>query len=133
MTCGCQGSPNSPTSGAFTACGTSREGWGLKVGKDYTPITFFLSGQVFDADDGLLQVGNAYGARQGQVAVEGNLGPGIFKFAAINPSRTGRLLAIATWHSNSGQFGKRELFSKVRGLLPDEVCRQHERACVRRL
>ena len=22
------------------------EGWGLKVGKDYTPVTFFLSGQV---------------------------------------------------------------------------------------
>ncbi len=52
------------------------EGWGLKVGKDYTPITFFLSGQVFDSDAGLLQVGNAYGSRRGQVAVEGNLGPG---------------------------------------------------------
>jgi hypothetical protein len=59
------------------------DGWGLKVGKDYTPVTFFLSGQVFDADAGLLQVGNAYGARRGQVAVEGNLGPGMFKFAAI--------------------------------------------------
>jgi len=59
------------------------EGWGLKVGKDYTPITFFLSGQVFDGDGGLLQVGNAYGSRRGQVAVEGNLGPGMFKFAAI--------------------------------------------------
>ena len=59
------------------------EGWGLKVGKDYTPITFFLSGQVFDADAGLLQVGNAYGSRKGQVAVEGMLGPGQFKFAAI--------------------------------------------------
>ena len=59
------------------------EGWGLKVGQDYTPITFFLSGQVFDSDAGLLQVGNAYGSRRGQVAVEGNLGPGMFKFAAI--------------------------------------------------
>ena len=64
------------------------EGWGLKVGKDYTPITFFLSAQVFNADDGMLQTGNAYGARQGQLALEGQLGPGMFKFAAINPSRT---------------------------------------------
>jgi len=62
------------------------EGWGLKVGQDYTPITFFLSGQVFDTDQGLLQVGNAYGARVGQVAVEGKLGPGTFKFATITPA-----------------------------------------------
>jgi hypothetical protein len=61
------------------------EGWGLKVGQDYTPITFFLSGQVFDTDNGLLQVGNAYGARKGQVAVEGKMGPGTFKFATITP------------------------------------------------
>ena len=60
------------------------EGWGLKVGKDYTPITFFLSGQVVDADAGLLQVGNAYGARKGQVAVEGTLGPGMLKVALID-------------------------------------------------
>ena len=62
------------------------EGWSLKVGKDYTPITFFLSGQVVNADAGLLQVGNAYGARKGQVALEGQLGPGKFKFATIDPS-----------------------------------------------
>jgi hypothetical protein len=62
------------------------EGWGLKVGKDYTPITFFLSGQVYEADAGLLQVGNAYGARKGQVAVEGTLGPGKLKVALIDPS-----------------------------------------------
>jgi hypothetical protein len=55
------------------------DGWGLKVGKDYTPITFFLSGQVFDADNGLLFTGNAYGSRRGQIALEG-MG---FKFAAI--------------------------------------------------
>jgi hypothetical protein len=62
------------------------ENWGLKVGKDYTPITFFLSGQVVDADNGLLQTGNAYGARKGQVAVEG-MG---FKFAAIEVSLPAR-------------------------------------------
>ncbi len=55
------------------------DGWGFKVGKDYTPITFFLSGQVFDTDSGLLQLGNAYGGRLGQLAIEG-MG---FKFAAI--------------------------------------------------
>ena len=60
------------------------EGWGLKVGKDYTPITFFLSSQVFDSDNGLEFVGNAYGARYGQIAVEGKG----FKFAAITPSPT---------------------------------------------
>jgi hypothetical protein len=42
----------------------------LKVGKDYTPITFFLSGQVFGSDAGLLNVGNAYGARRGQLALQ---------------------------------------------------------------
>jgi hypothetical protein len=59
------------------------DGWGLKVGKDYTPVFFALSAQVFDNDANLWQVGNAYGGRRGQVAVEGNLGPGQFKFAAI--------------------------------------------------
>jgi hypothetical protein len=62
------------------------EDWGLKVGKDYTPITFFLSGQVVDADAGLLFVGNAYGARKGLVEIDGKLGPGTLKFAAIDPS-----------------------------------------------
>jgi hypothetical protein len=60
------------------------EGWGLKVGKDYTPITFFLSGQVYQNDQGLLQVGNAYGARRGQLALEGKLGPGMLKVALID-------------------------------------------------
>ena len=60
------------------------DGWGLKVGQDFTPITFFLSNQVFDSDNELEQVGNAYGARYGQIAVEGKG----FKFAAITPSPT---------------------------------------------
>jgi len=62
------------------------EGMGLKVGKDYTPITFFLSAQVWNADDGMLQSGNAYGARWGQVAFEGNMGPGELKVALIQPT-----------------------------------------------
>lgn len=60
------------------------EGWGLKVGKDYTPITFLLSNQVFDNDNYLRLVGNAYGARKGQVELAGKG----FKFAAITPSPT---------------------------------------------
>jgi hypothetical protein len=56
------------------------DGWGLKVGKDYTPITFFLSGQVFGNDAGLLNVGNAYGSRRGQLAIEGQG----FKIALID-------------------------------------------------
>ncbi len=35
----------------------------LKVGKDYSPVTRFISGQVFDADNGLLGNGNFYGRR----------------------------------------------------------------------
>ena len=62
------------------------EGWGLKVGKDDTPITFFLSNQVFDTDNNLEFVGNAYGGKHGQVAVEGTLGPGTLKFAAVTPT-----------------------------------------------
>jgi hypothetical protein len=61
------------------------ENWGLKVGQDYTPITFFLANQVFDTDNELENVGNAYGGWHGQVTVEGTLGPGTLKFAAITP------------------------------------------------
>jgi len=56
--------------------------WGIKVGKDYTPITFFLSGQVFDGDQGLKNVGQAYGFRRGQLALEGHG----FKVALISPT-----------------------------------------------
>jgi hypothetical protein len=60
------------------------DGWGLKVGQDFTPITFFLSNQVFDNDNDLQWVGLAYGARKGQIALEGKG----FKFAAITSSPT---------------------------------------------
>ena len=39
----------------------------LKVGKDYTPVSQFISGQVFDGDLGLLGIGTAYGSRKGQI------------------------------------------------------------------
>jgi hypothetical protein len=41
----------------------------LKIGKDYTPVSQFISGQVFDADLGLLGVGTVYGNRVGQAAL----------------------------------------------------------------
>jgi hypothetical protein len=40
----------------------------MKVGKDYTPVSQFISGQVYDADLGLLGVGTQYGNRVGQIA-----------------------------------------------------------------
>ena len=60
------------------------DGWGLKVGKDYTPVLFGLSNQVFDTDSNLWKLGNAYGGRYAQIAVQGELGPGILKVALIN-------------------------------------------------
>jgi hypothetical protein len=51
----------------------------LKVGKDYTPTSQFISGQVFDADLGLLGIGTNYGNRVGQVA----FGFGGFEIALI--------------------------------------------------
>lgn len=46
----------------------------LKVGKDYTPVSQFISTQAFGADLGLLGIGTYYGLRQGQIALSfGNL------------------------------------------------------------
>ncbi len=52
----------------------------LKVGKDYTPISQFTSGQVFGSDAGLLGLGAAYGSRVGQIS----LSFGGFEIAAID-------------------------------------------------
>jgi hypothetical protein len=58
---------------------------GLKVGKDYSPVTRFISGQVFGSDDGLLGSGDFYGKRPGQLALQ----LGGFEIAAItNPLST---------------------------------------------
>ncbi len=73
------------------------DGWGLKIGKDETPILFGLSNQVFNNDQNLWQWGNAYGGRVGQIAVEGRG----FKLAAISPTSaetvdpTGNVDAVA--------------------------------------
>jgi len=53
----------------------------LKVGKDYTPVTQFISNQAFDTDLGLLEFGAPYGGRHGQIA----LGFGGFEVAFVTP------------------------------------------------
>jgi hypothetical protein len=63
----------------------------LKVGKDYTPVSQFISGQVYDGDLGLLGVGTQYGSRSGQIA----FGFGGFEIALINPN-TGLLSGMTT-------------------------------------
>lgn len=69
----------------------------LKVGKDYTPISQFISGQVFDADLGLLGVGTVYGSRVGQVALKF----GGFDIALISPA-TGQLDGTTAQGSTDG-------------------------------
>jgi hypothetical protein len=67
----------------------------LKVGKDYTPVDQFISGQVYEIDLGLLGVGTQYGGRQGQIA----LGFGNFEIALVNP--TTKLLNNMTINTTS--------------------------------
>jgi hypothetical protein len=63
----------------------------LKVGKDYTPINQFISGQAFNGDLGMLGIGTTYGARPGQIA----LAFGGFEIAFISPN-TGQLSGLGT-------------------------------------
>jgi hypothetical protein len=53
----------------------------FKVGKDYTPVSKFISGQVFDSDAGLIGFGAPYGGRPGQAAISF----GGFELALITP------------------------------------------------
>jgi hypothetical protein len=54
----------------------------LKVGKDYSPVTDFISNQMIDGDADLLGVGNFYGRRPaGLTLILGN-----FELAALTPS-----------------------------------------------
>jgi len=62
----------------------------LKVGKDYTPTSQFVSGQVFDGDLGLLGIGTFYGSRVGQIALQF----GGFNVAFISPN-TGSIAGLA--------------------------------------
>jgi hypothetical protein len=54
----------------------------LVVGKDYTPLIQFTSGQVFDEDNGLAGIGTTDSRRPGQVRLE----IGDFQIAAIQPN-----------------------------------------------
>jgi len=55
----------------------------LKVGKDYTPVAQFISGQAYNEDLGLLAAGTAYGQRVSQLA----LSFGGFQVALIEPKK----------------------------------------------
>jgi len=56
-------------------------GW-LKVGKDYSPVTDFISSQWYDADGDLYGEGNFYGRRPAGIT----LGLGDFELAFLTPS-----------------------------------------------
>ena len=55
---------------------------GLKIGKDYSPVTDFISNQWYSADTDLLGEGNFYGRRPGGLT----LILGDFELAALVPS-----------------------------------------------
>ena len=57
----------------------------LKVGQDYTPLNWFYSNQVYDADNELLAQGGIYSARQAQICVSF----GGFKLAFMSPDDAG--------------------------------------------
>ena len=63
----------------------------LKVGKDYSPVTDFISNQWFASDNDMLGEGNFYGRRPAMLQL--NLGG--FELAAITPSYGGDVNATA--------------------------------------
>ena len=71
----------------------------LKIGKDYTPVSQFISGQVADGDLGLLGIGTAYGSRKGQI----ELAFGKFRIALID-STTGLINGMASTTSSLPSF-----------------------------
>jgi hypothetical protein len=64
----------------------------LKIGKDYSPLTDFISNQWFNADADLLGVGNFYGRRPAGLT----LILGDFELAALTPSYGGDVGTTAT-------------------------------------
>lgn len=58
------------------------EGGLLLVGKDYTPLIQFTSGQAFDEDNGLAGIGTLDSRRPGQIRLE----LGGFQIAAVQPN-----------------------------------------------
>lgn len=70
----------------------------LKVGKDYSPVTRFISGQVFNEDAGLLGAGNFYGRRPGGLT----LGIGGFELALLTNALNTSSYAGATAFPTNG-------------------------------
>jgi hypothetical protein len=64
----------------------------LKVGKDYSPVTDFISNQWYNADNDMLGEGNFYGRRPAGLT----LGIGDFELAALVPSYGADLGTTAT-------------------------------------
>jgi hypothetical protein len=64
----------------------------LKVGKDFSPVTEFLSSQWFDGDGDLLGTGNFFGRRPAGLT----LGIGSFELAFLTPSFGGDVGTTAT-------------------------------------
>jgi hypothetical protein len=66
----------------------------LKVGKDYSPVTRFISGQVFAEDAGLLGAGSFYGRRPAGLT----LGIGTFELALLtNAVNTSSYAGAPAW------------------------------------
>jgi hypothetical protein len=64
----------------------------LKIGKDYSPVTDFISNQWFNGDNDLLGEGNFYGRRPaGATLIVGN-----FELAALTPTYGGDVGTTAT-------------------------------------
>jgi hypothetical protein len=80
----------------------------LKVGKDYSPVTDFISNQWFDGDGDLLGQGNFYGKRPAGITLMiGNfelaaLGPIQGDTGGINSSSTGINLPVAAISPRQG-------------------------------
>ena len=73
----------------------------LKIGKDYTPVSQFISGQVYDGDLGLLGVGTMYGSREGQLA----LSFGAFDIALIS-NTSGRISGMSATGTGAGDVDR---------------------------
>ena len=78
----------------------------FKVGKDYTPVSQFVSGQAFGSspagslDDGLLGQGAMYGGRQGQLA----LSFGGFTVALITPTGSTTVGGVAVANAEVDEY-----------------------------
>lgn len=79
----------------------------LKVGKDYSPVSKFVSAQAFDGDQGLIGYGAPYGGRPGQLAISF----GGFDLALVTP-RTGANLEDPETGIDAGGQPKR-VFPKI--------------------